>query len=43
MLKIGILGAGRIGQVHARTLRGIDSARVVAISDFFPETAAKLA
>ena len=43
MLKIGILGAGRIGQVHARTLRGIDSARVVAISDFFADTAAKLA
>lgn len=43
MLNIGILGAGRIGQVHARTLRGIDTARVVAVSDYYPETAQKLA
>lgn len=43
MLNIGILGAGRIGQVHARTLRSLDSAQVVAVSDFYPETAEKLA
>ncbi|PTX57375.1 myo-inositol 2-dehydrogenase [Litoreibacter ponti] len=43
MLKIGILGAGRIGQVHARTIKSLDTARVVAVSDFYPETAEALA
>lgn len=43
MLRIGLLGCGRIGQVHARTLRGMDDAQVVAVSDFFPEAAATLA
>lgn len=43
MIRIGILGCGRIGQVHARTLRGMDDAQIVAVSDFFPETAEKLA
>lgn len=43
MVRIGLLGCGRIGQVHARTLRGIDSAQIVAVSDFFPEAADKLA
>ncbi len=43
MVRIGILGCGRIGQVHARTLRALDTAQVVAVSDFFPEAAEKLA
>ncbi len=43
MIRIGILGCGRIGQVHARTLRSMDAAQIVAVSDFFPETAEKLA
>ena len=43
MLNIGILGAGRIGQVHGATLRGMTTARAAAVSDFFPEAAEKLA
>lgn len=43
MTRIGILGCGRIGQVHARTLRNMDSTTIVAVSDFFPEAAETLA
>ncbi|GAA3855458.1 inositol 2-dehydrogenase [Celeribacter arenosi] len=43
MIRIGILGCGRIGQVHARTLRRMDNATIVAVSDFFPEAAETLA
>jgi myo-inositol 2-dehydrogenase/D-chiro-inositol 1-dehydrogenase len=43
MLNIGILGCGRIGQVHARSLMRFDAARLVAVSDFFPESAQALA
>ena len=43
MVKLALLGAGRIGQVHARTIRGMDTATVTAVSDFFPETAQALA
>lgn len=43
MIRIGILGCGRIGQVHARTLRAMPNATIVAVSDFFPETAQTLA
>ena len=43
MLRIGILGAGRIGQVHGRTLKQLDTAQAVAVSDHFDEAAKKLA
>ena len=43
MLNIGILGCGRIGQVHGKTLKGMDTARAVAVSDFLPEAANALA
>jgi myo-inositol 2-dehydrogenase/D-chiro-inositol 1-dehydrogenase len=43
MVRIGILGCGRIGQVHAGTLRNMDGATVVAVSDFMPSTAERLA
>ncbi|MEH6836745.1 MULTISPECIES: inositol 2-dehydrogenase [Falsihalocynthiibacter] len=43
MLNIGLLGCGRIGQVHAKTLKGMDKARVVAVSDFLPAAAEALA
>ena len=43
MLKIGILGCGRIGQVHARSLFMVDGARVAAVTDAFPEAANALA
>ena len=41
--RIGILGCGRIGQVHAMTLRGMNTAKIVAVSDFFPDAAETLA
>jgi len=43
MLKIGILGCGRIGQVHARSLRAMDTAKIVAVSDAVPQAAAAVA
>ncbi len=39
-LKVGIIGAGRIGRVHAGTLvTRVPSAKVVAIADIFEESA----
>ena len=43
MLNIGLLGAGRIGQVHGQTLDHMTSARAVAVSDFLPDAAGALA
>ncbi len=43
MLNIGILGCGRIGQVHARSINGMTGARLVAVADTFAEPAARLA
>lgn len=43
MLNIGLLGCGRIGQVHGTTLKDIPTARVAAVSDFVPEAAEALA
>ncbi|WP_372801010.1 inositol 2-dehydrogenase [Paracoccus seriniphilus] len=43
MIGIGILGCGRIGQVHARTLAGLSTARVAAVSDALPQAAQSLA
>lgn len=43
MLKIGILGCGRIGQVHARSLKNMDDAQLVAVADALPEAANNLA
>ncbi len=43
MIRIGLLGCGRIGQVHAKTLRAMDTAKIVAVSDFFPDAAQALA
>lgn len=43
MLNIAILGCGRIGQVHARTVDALDTARVTAVSDALPEAAGTLA
>ena len=36
---IAILGAGRIGQVHAQAVSNEDSARLVAVYDPFAEAA----
>ena len=43
MLNIGLLGCGRIGQVHARSIGQIDGARVCAVADAFAEPANMLA
>ncbi|MGH1415410.1 MAG: inositol 2-dehydrogenase [Pelagimonas sp.] len=43
MLKIGLLGCGRIGQVHARSIAQIDKARVSAVADAVPDAAKALA
>ncbi len=43
-INVGIIGAGRIGQVHAESLtRRIESARLVAISDIDSSAAARCA
>jgi myo-inositol 2-dehydrogenase/D-chiro-inositol 1-dehydrogenase len=43
MLRIGLLGCGRIGQVHARSIKGITGAKVIAVSDAFEASAQALA
>jgi len=43
MINIGILGCGRIGQVHARSILRMADARVAAVSDAFPDAANALA
>lgn len=43
MLNVGLLGAGRIGAVHARTIATHPGSRLVAISDAITESAAALA
>ncbi len=43
MLRIGLLGCGRIGQVHARSIMALDGATVAAVADAMPEAAAALA
>jgi len=43
MLKIGLLGAGRIGQVHAVNIVAHPQSELVAVSDKFDEPAEKLA
>ena len=43
MVSIGLLGCGRIGQVHARAIGQSDVARLTAVSDFLPDAAEALA
>lgn len=43
MLRTGLLGAGRIGQVHAQTITAHRGSALTAVSDFYPETAQALA
>lgn len=43
MLNIGILGCGRIGVVHARSIAQLDGVRVAAVSDALPAAAEALA
>ena len=43
MLRIGLLGCGRIGQVHAQSIKALPDATVVAVADAIPEAASALA
>ena len=43
MLRIGVLGCGRIGQVHARSLMRLDGVKLVAVADAFASSAEALA
>jgi myo-inositol 2-dehydrogenase/D-chiro-inositol 1-dehydrogenase len=43
MVRFGIIGAGRIGNVHARTIAGSSRAEVAYIADALPDAASKLA
>ncbi len=43
MLRVGLLGAGRIAGVHATAISSNPGSTLVAVSDKFPEAAAKLA
>jgi myo-inositol 2-dehydrogenase/D-chiro-inositol 1-dehydrogenase len=43
MLRFGVLGAGRIGKVHARTIAASGKARVAYLADAMPKPAADLA
>ncbi len=43
MIKVGLLGAGRIGHVHARAIYAHRGSNLAAVSDAFPENAEKLA
>lgn len=43
MINIGLLGCGRIGQVHARSIARLEKARLVAVADALPQAAQDLA
>jgi len=43
MLNIGLLGCGRIGQVHALSIDRLDNVRISAVADAFEEAAQALA
>ncbi len=38
-LKLGLLGAGRIGRTHARAVNALDGAAIAAVHDLLPEAA----
>ena len=40
-LKLGLLGAGRIGLTHARAVSALDGAAIAAVHDLLPEAAAR--
>ncbi len=43
MIKFGVIGAGRIGKVHAATIAGNPSAKLAYIADAMPKAAEELA
>ncbi len=42
-IRFGLLGAGRIGKVHAKAITGDANARLVAVADAFPAAATAIA
>jgi myo-inositol 2-dehydrogenase/D-chiro-inositol 1-dehydrogenase len=42
-VRFGLLGAGRIGKVHAKAITGDAQARLVAVADAFPDAAKAIA
>lgn len=42
-IRFGLIGAGRIGQVHAMAVQGVPGARITEVVDVFPEAAKKVA
>lgn len=42
-VRFGLIGAGRIGQVHAMAVQGVPGARITEVVDVFPEAAKKVA
>jgi len=43
VLKIGMIGCGRIGRCHAANIARLPNAKLVCVADFFPEMAVKAA
>lgn len=43
MLRIGLLGCGRIGQVHAQSIKALKDVAVTAVADALPEAAQAIA
>ena len=43
MLRFGLLGAGRIGQIHGRNIATLPDAKLVAVADVDKAAAAQLA
>jgi len=41
-VRLGLLGAGRIGKVHAKAIAANPGARLIAVADAFPDAAAAL-
>lgn len=41
--RVGLIGAGRIGQVHAKSVAGSGNARMTVVADVYSESAEKLA
>ena len=42
-IRFGLLGAGRIGKVHAKAITADSNARLVAVADAFPAAAQAIA
>ena len=42
-IRFGLLGAGRIGKVHAKAVTGNPAAKLVAVSDAMPAAAEAIA